>query len=289
MPSMLHGGLLDLFRRAPDLAPRLLREGLHVDVPPHRVVEVARSEFTQLAPTEYRADLVLTLRDEEKPVFGIVLEVQLQADPEKKRTWPLYQAALYAHLGCETCVLVVTTDPGVAAWAGQRIVTGPDAGMRPLVLYKGTVPRVTDPAQARRSPELAVLSSLEHGNDQGGVEVVLAALGALTGLDDEYARFCYDWIVASLGEATRKALEEVMKSGTYEYQTEFARKYVAIGRAEGKAHTLLHQLTLKFGPLPQALATKLSAFRDGALLDTLLERVLTANRLEEMGLEDIPS
>jgi len=40
--------------------------------------------------------------------------------------------------------------------------------------------------------------------------------------------------MASLSEAARTALEALMQRGTYEYQSEFARKYVAQGREEGR-------------------------------------------------------
>ena len=39
--------------------------------------------------------------------------------------------------------------------------------------------------------------------------------------------------MSSLSEAARGALEALMQRGTYEYQSEFARKYVAQGREEG--------------------------------------------------------
>jgi predicted transposase YdaD len=40
--------------------------------------------------------------------------------------------------------------------------------------------------------------------------------------------------MGSLNEAARSALETLMQKGTYEYQSEFARKYVAQGREEGR-------------------------------------------------------
>src|SRR5262249_8500712 len=51
------------------------------------------------------------------------------------------------------------------------------------------------------------------------------------GLDDDRARFYYDLVYNSLHEAARRALEAMMKG--YEYQSDFAKKYVAQGLAEG--------------------------------------------------------
>lgn len=39
--------------------------------------------------------------------------------------------------------------------------------------------------------------------------------------------------MCSLNDAARMALEALMRSGTYEYQSEFARRYLAQGREEG--------------------------------------------------------
>lgn len=41
--------------------------------------------------------------------------------------------------------------------------------------------------------------------------------------------------MCSLNDAARTALEALMRSGTYEYQSEFARHYVAQGVAQGRA------------------------------------------------------
>jgi uncharacterized protein DUF4351 len=76
-----------------------------------------------------------------------------------------------------------------------------------------------------------------------------------------------------------------MDPAKYEFQSEFAKRYLAQGRAEGEirgeAKVLLKQLTLKFGALPQAVADRvLSASIDE--LDRWAERVLTADRLEQV-------
>jgi hypothetical protein len=45
-------------------------------------VQVREADFSQLVPTEYRADMVVLLSSG-SPVFGVVLEVQLTRDEEK--------------------------------------------------------------------------------------------------------------------------------------------------------------------------------------------------------------
>ncbi|WP_231509481.1 DUF4351 domain-containing protein [Nocardia sp. NRRL WC-3656] len=51
-------------------------------------------------------------------------------------------------------------------------------------------------------------------------------------------------------------------------------------RAEGEAKTLLRQLALKFGPLPDEVVDRIHA-GDSAELETWAERVLTATTLDE--------
>jgi hypothetical protein len=63
MPSLSHEALLVLFRNRPELAPELLRDSLHVPLPAYSEVRLESSELTDVAPAEYRADLVILLVD----------------------------------------------------------------------------------------------------------------------------------------------------------------------------------------------------------------------------------
>jgi len=53
-----------------------------------------------------------------------------------------------------------------------------DGLFRPLVLGAADIPRVTDTSVARAEPELAVLSALAHGREEGALEVGLAGWDA---------------------------------------------------------------------------------------------------------------
>ena len=65
----------------------------------------------------------------------------------------------------------------------------------------------------------------------------------------------YDLVYNSLNAAARRALEAMMKG--YEYQTDFAKKYVAQGRTEGRteeaAHALLAVLRARGFTVPDAV------------------------------------
>jgi hypothetical protein len=155
----------------------------------------------------------------------------------------------------------------------------------PLVLGPSGVPEVTDAAAACADPELAVLSAMAHGRDADAgkvLRIAVAAMAASVGLDVERSTLYFDLVGASLSEAARKALQS-MDPAKYEYQSEFARRYVAKGRAEGtaegKADLLLRQLALRFGPLAEDVVARVRA-ASMAELDIFAERVLTAPSLD---------
>ena len=111
---------------------------------------------------------------------------------------------------------------------------------------------------------------------------------ASVGLDDERSKLYFDLVAASLGEAARKALQS-MDPAQYEYQSEFALRYLKQGRAEGeasgeakgRAEIVLRLLTLRFGPLTEQAQERI---RTSSIeqLDAFAERLLTASSLEEV-------
>lgn len=277
MPSAEHETWIHLFREQPQLAPEILADLLHVALPAYTSIETEDADFTQLIPTQYHADLVILLRDG-VPVFGIVLEVQLYKDERKSFSWPLYGVALRARYQCPSCVLVVTPDPAVAEWAAAPIALGAGSTFAPVVLRPQDIPRFHSPAEVAPAPEVAVMASLAHGNTPGGLEVVLATLGFLSGRDDPEARFYYDLIIRSLNEASRQALEGMMRTKDYQYQSEFARKYVA----QGEAEALLRVLALKQIEVPDAVRQRVMDCQDRAQLDAWLTRAVTATTLADV-------
>ena len=89
MPSLMHEALVALFRNRPLLAPEVLQEALDVELPPFTEATIGAANLTEVTPTEYRADLVVLLRDGE-PVLAIVVEVQLDRDSDKRYVWPAW-------------------------------------------------------------------------------------------------------------------------------------------------------------------------------------------------------
>jgi hypothetical protein len=152
-------------------------------------------------------------------------------------------------------LLVVAPDPDVAAWCAEPIET--------------------DPAEAARRPELAVLSAMAHGESDHGAAIARAVLPAVAGLGDDRARFYGDIVLDSLNRAARRVLEAMMKG--YEYRSDFAKKYFA----EGERAMLLKQLRVRFGELPAAAVARIEG-AEAVLLERWGERVFSAKTLADV-------
>jgi hypothetical protein len=89
-----------------------------------------------------------------------------------------------------------------------------------------------------------------------------------------------------LNDAARRALEEKMKG--YEYQTDFAKKYVAEGltqgitqgltqgRTEEAAHALLTVFRVRGIPVPDSARERILAQKDPDRLERWLEKAIVA-------------
>lgn len=277
MPSVLHEAILELFRNRTTLAPELLRDLLGVPVPAYVRVATVESSLTEVVPTEYAADLVILLEDQ-GPVLGIVVEVQLARDPDKLYSWPLYAASLRARHRCPVAVLVVSPSQSVAEWAAQEIDLGGPNRYRPLVLGPSVVPLVTDEAEALSAPELGVLSALAHGREEEGAAVAFAAMLGIHGVDDNTRSIYYDLIMASLSEAARKGLEAMVQGRKHEYISDFAKENFARGLQEGQASALLAVIRHR----GWTLTTEQAALIQGASQDQLTAWLLRAVGVEHL-------
>ena len=281
MVSWLHESHLLLFRNQPALAVQLMREALGVEVPAYREARVISADLTDIQPAEYRADIVVQLINDAS-VLGIVVEVQLSVDERKRFSWPAYVSVLRARLECPVCLLVVTADDAVTRWAARPVEIGGLNQFIPYVLGPSGVPHITNEIDARANPELAVLSAMAHGDDddvERSARIAIAAQSAMAGLDADRSKLYFDLILNSLSEAARQALNS-MDAHTYEYQSDFARHYVAQGRAAGAADVIARLLAVRFGPLSTETQRDI---REASIadLDAMAERLLAAGSLRE--------
>jgi hypothetical protein len=289
MPSIEHETIVDMFRRRPRLAGELVTEALGHALPPHAEVAVAETDFTEITPVPYRADLALLLRSRKRAVHALVVEVQLSVTGDKLFTWPHYAVAGRLLWRCEVTVVVVTPYAKVARWAAKRRPIGGGNTFAPLVVGPEQIPEVVDVDEAVARPELAVLSAMAHGRREVGGRIALAAAEAARRLDPDTAALYYDVVLGSLGPAAQRALEALMPNGRYEYKSEFARKYFAEGLekgreeglADGERRTLLKLLRLKFQHLPPTIVARVEA-AEIADLDRWAERILAATTLDDV-------
>ena len=299
MASMKHDGLVSLFRNHPALAPELLQGTLGVALPVWSEVRVESPEFTQVVPTEYRADLVVLLR-KGRPVFAIVVEVQLSRAAPKRKSWPVYLTSLRARMNCPAVLLVVAPDAAVARWCAQPISLGhPGFVLQPLVAGPSSIPVILGKQEAGQSPELAVLSALAHGQKPELAPGLFEAVASSSrGLDREQVTFYLDLALSSLGEAARRALEAIMKSGEYEYQSEFFRELVAQGleqgrqegrqegreegHLEGERQALLKVLEARGFTVEGTAQQRIQACTERAQLERWLSQAVTVKSVQEL-------
>jgi hypothetical protein len=289
---MAHEILVDLFKSCPPLAAEILAEVLGVALPDYTEARIVSADLSEIQPAEYRADAVVVLLDGKVSVRVIIVEVQLAVDPRKRLSWPAYVTVSRALHGCPAALLVVAPDPIVSGWCAEPIETGmPGFVLRPFVLHRTAVPVVTDLAEAARLPELGVLSAMAHGESDQGAMIAAAVLPALQGLDEDRASFYYDLVYNSMNDAARRALEETMKG--YEYQSDFAKKYVAQGRSEGRSEgrtegrsegrseeatrNLLTVLRVRGIAVPDAVRERILAQKDPEQLERWLEKAAVAS------------
>ncbi|HEX3131194.1 MAG TPA: hypothetical protein VH394_27915 [Thermoanaerobaculia bacterium] len=278
MPSIAHEILVDLFKNRPSLAAEILAEVLEVSLPAYTEARLASTDLTEIQPAEYRADIVVLLLDGDAPVRVIIVEVQLAADSRKRLSWPAYVTVSRAVHACPADLLVFAPDPAVAGWCAEPIEIGvPGFVLYPPVLRRTHVPVVTDAEEAVRRPELGVLSAMSHGESGQGATIAAAVLPAIRELGGGRDKFYYDLVYNSLNEAARLALEEKMKG--YEYQSDFAKKYVAEGEAKEAARSLLAVLRARGIAVPDAVRERILAQKEPERLRRWHDKAVVADSL----------
>lgn len=302
MPTIAHEAPILLFRENPELVAELLRDAAGVAIPSHDDLRIEESNFAQVAPSEHRADLVLTLMAGGKPVMGVVVEVQLDPVARKRFVWPLYLAALHARLSCVACLVVVTADAEVARWAAKPITTfQPGSPFTPIVIGPDRIPEVTSLEEAERVPELAVLSALAHGTEGRAVEIGRAALGAAGRLDEERRALYTDLILYAVRRDARAALEIEMNLTDYEFKSEFFQRKIAEegekravklaekiveeraakSAAEAMGRSLLTFLTARGLAVSEEQRARIATCTEPALLERWTARAATAASTED--------
>ncbi|WP_249645066.1 hypothetical protein [Nocardia sputi] len=293
MPSSVHEVLIELVRRRPTLVAELLISTLGLSLPEFDHARVDSGDLPDIEPTEYRADLVVTLTEAEVPVLGIVVEVQLQRDDDKAWSWPVYLTTLRARLRCLVLLVVVCPNERAAGHCRRPITVAPGFTLSPMVLSPANVPVVSDTSTALARPDLAALSAIAHRNDPER-DSILTALAA-TAHDSADGKRYIDLVLAALPKAAaRHFLEMLMTTDTSPYYSQYFKQLYADGitegiaqgkaegKAEGEAKALLTVLAARGFDVPAALASDINACTDDARLTAWITRAATAHTLEEV-------
>ncbi|RBO92852.1 hypothetical protein DFR74_103500 [Nocardia puris] len=275
--------IVDLFRSQPRLVAPLL-DALGCPLPKFDRAESHSEETPALAVTEFHADSVVVLRAADRPVFAVVVEVQLRPDPDKPWTWPVYAATLRARLRCPTVLLVLCPDKRTADWAAEPVDFGygsPPALLRSLVLDPRGVPLITDPEVAVRLPELTVLSVVAHPDypdPRATFEALMAALGKIE--TDRGSRY-YEFVFSRLPEAVRSVWESLMNADVlknFEPQSNFAKKW----RVAGEADALLRVLAARRIVVPDDVRGRIEGCEDLEQLGRWIDRAATAESVDDL-------
>jgi hypothetical protein len=226
------------------------------------------------------------------PVLSVVVEVQRGRDLDKRWSWPVYLTSLRARMRCPAVLLVICNEPGIATWCERPIDLGhPGWVLRPLVVGSDAVPAITDDKQAADAPELAVLSAMAHGSEPGRTDILdTLHNGAFSAIDDERTRLYADIVLAVLSASARHHLEALMTTGTYKYQSDFARKYFdqgkaegeAEGKAEGKAEAVLTVIRARGLTVTDDACQRISACTDSEQLDTWIRLAATVDSIDAL-------
>jgi flagellar biosynthesis/type III secretory pathway protein FliH len=118
----------------------------------------------------------------------------------------------------------------------------------------------------------------------------LAAAHAAKRLDDPQGKLYFDLVTFALPADAREEFKKM--PATHEYLSDFAKKYVAEGVEKGLeqglekgratlADLIARQLTLRFGPLSDAILKRL-ATSSIEQLDAIGERLLSAESLKDV-------
>lgn len=177
---------------------------------------------------------------------------------------------------------MVCVDAAVAAWCARPIEFGPGWRGVPLVLGPDRVPVLTEARQAAGVPELAVLSALAHGGDPDHLGVLDVLAVALSFAEKARAILYAEFVLAALPEAAHSHLEALMKTETYPYQSGYARKLRAQGRAEAKAADVLMVLDARAVEVPDDVRARITGCSDVDQLERWLRQAATTDSVDEL-------
>jgi len=197
MPGEKHEIPLKVFRNEPETIITLLQEAVGYQLPNYTEALLSSSEFTDSKPRVYTGDGTVLLRNGTEKVLGVVVEQQMEWDPDKFWTWPVYLTTARCQLQCPSVVLVLCPSDQLAdRYSGPIHLGNTGDVVTPLVVGPSNTPTVVDPERARALPELAVLSARAHGDHEP--RSLTALTEALNSVSPDRRAFYYDYVLGGL-------------------------------------------------------------------------------------------
>jgi hypothetical protein len=238
MPSARHEAANFALHSRPQLLLDLL-DAVGVTLAGHDRLLVDSADLSDLVPTEFRCDGVVTAWAGDTAVESVGVEFQLRFDEDKPFVWPAYLGNLRAKRRCPVRLVVFCTSTRTADRCAEPIETGhPGYVLRPIVFGPREIPRVVHAEEARAKPGLTVLSALSHPRDRRVLTVLPEALLPVApGMFEDYHRL----VEAALPAAARRFVEGLMVTDT-RFKSAFANKHHDAGVAEGRAEGLAEGL-----------------------------------------------
>jgi hypothetical protein len=300
MASIRHEGFVEMFRQRPELAAVVLRDGFGLRLPAYVQVRVDSADLSEPDPLERRADAVAAFAGRAGgAVLAVVVEVQLRPKEDKQFSWPYYVAKLRARLRCPVMLLVVTPHAATARKCAAGIEMGhPGWVLRPLVYGPDRAPVLTDDAAAAGMPELAMVSAMMHGSHPQCARILDTLQVALAGADEDLAVKYAEIVFAVLPRAARRYWEELMSTQAFPFQSAYARRLMAKGRAEGEAKgraegeakgvakgeatSVLEVLDARGFEVPKQVRARIVACSDIGQLKIWVRRAATVSTIDEL-------
>jgi len=125
MPSAVHEVVIAFLGDAPDHVLAVLRRLGVLDAVDGMEVSRARRVDGSVQPqlrTARSSDLVIEVPHADGRVRSVIVEMQQEVKPLKRGAWALYWAAAFERTACgDVWMVVITTEPTVARWAGRAL------------------------------------------------------------------------------------------------------------------------------------------------------------------------
>jgi hypothetical protein len=123
---------------------------------------------------------------------------------------------------------------------------------------------------------------MAHGDGPDGEAVLKVFVGALQRVDGNQLDLYADIRLSTLPLAARLYMEGLMGTRTYEYQSDYSRRYFGQGRAAGEASALLTVLAARAIDIPADARARITDCQDPAQLDIWINRAATAKTIGDL-------